>query len=170
MRKWNIISGLLILLSIVHSGIVTGQVAINNDGSPADNSAMLDIKSNGRGMLVPRMTTAQRNSIPTPAPGLLVYDNTTASFWYFNSIAWLELTGSVNMGWSLSGNSGTIAGTNFLGTSDAQDLVFKVNGIESGRIGHTGYLNTGLGYGVLYGNTTGANNTAIGYGSLGGNY
>lgn len=37
-------------------------------------------------------------------------------------------------GWSLSGNSGTNPSTNFIGTTDSVDLVFKTNNIESGRI------------------------------------
>ncbi|MBK6966740.1 MAG: hypothetical protein IPH20_23290 [Bacteroidales bacterium] len=52
-------------------------VAISTDASAPDNSAMLDVKSTNRGMLVPRMTTAQRTAIATPASGLLVFDNTT---------------------------------------------------------------------------------------------
>ena len=49
------------------------QVSINADNSPADNSAMLDVKSTSKGMLVPRMTIAQRNLISSPANGLLVF-------------------------------------------------------------------------------------------------
>jgi hypothetical protein len=37
-------------------------------------SAMLDIVSNNKGMLVPRMSTLQRNAIISPATGLLVFD------------------------------------------------------------------------------------------------
>jgi hypothetical protein len=49
------------------------QVAVNADGTQPDASAMLDVKSTTKGMLVPRMTTTQRNAIATPATGLLVY-------------------------------------------------------------------------------------------------
>ena len=49
------------------------QVGINT--SSPDNSAALDIVSTNKGVLIPRMTTAQRLAIATPTPGLLVYDN-----------------------------------------------------------------------------------------------
>ncbi len=49
------------------------QVGINNDNSSPDNSAMLDVKSTVRGMLVPRMTTIERDAISNPATGLLVF-------------------------------------------------------------------------------------------------
>ena len=38
-------------------------VAINTDGTIADNSALLDIKSNSKGILIPRLTTAQKTAI-----------------------------------------------------------------------------------------------------------
>ncbi len=45
------------------------QVAVNNDGSNADPSAILDVKSTSSGLLFPRMTEAQMNAIATPAAG-----------------------------------------------------------------------------------------------------
>lgn len=52
---------------------VHAQVAINTDGSTPDGSAMLDIKSTDKGVLLPRLTVSQRNAIPAPAEGLLIY-------------------------------------------------------------------------------------------------
>jgi len=75
----------------------TGQsVAINTDASLADPSAILDVKSSSKGMLVPRMTSAERTGILDPAVGLLVYDNETASFWYYKTVGWTELVGGGN--------------------------------------------------------------------------
>jgi trimeric autotransporter adhesin len=74
---------------------------------------------------------------------------------------------STNSGWSLTGNSGTTVGTNFIGTTDAQPLEFKVNGQKSGYIDYSSSLaNTSLGYQALSNNTTGLNNTALGYQAL----
>ena len=67
--------------------------------------------------------------------------------------------------WSLTGNSGTTAGTNFVGTTDAQDLVFKANNVEAGRISLS-LGNTSLGSTSLDSNITGTYNTAVGYKSL----
>jgi hypothetical protein len=80
----------ILLLGV--KALLAQSVAINNDGSAADNSALVDMKSTTKGMLAPRMTTAQRTAIVTPATGLLVFDNTTNTFWHYNGTAWLELT------------------------------------------------------------------------------
>lgn len=53
-----------------------------------DASAALDVTSTTQGMLVPRMSTAQRNAISSPARGLMVYDNTLNNFYFFNGSAW----------------------------------------------------------------------------------
>ena len=71
------------------------QVAINTDGSSAEPSAILDVKSSTLGLLIPRMTTSQRTSINSPANGLLVFDNNTESLWFYsnNASAWQEIGG-----------------------------------------------------------------------------
>ena len=48
-------------------------IAINEDGSAPSPSAILDIKSTNKGMLVPRLSQDQKNGIVTPANGLLVF-------------------------------------------------------------------------------------------------
>ena len=68
-------------------------------------------------------------------------------------------------GWGLTGNSGTTAGTNFIGTTDNVGLVFKVNSTLSGSIDIV-HHNTSLGYSTLAANLIGNNNTAIGYNAL----
>ena len=52
------------------------------------SSSILEINSTSKGLLIPRMTTAQRTAIATPAAGLQVYDTTTNSYWYYNGTAW----------------------------------------------------------------------------------
>ncbi|MEO5890424.1 MAG: hypothetical protein ABIQ31_09235 [Ferruginibacter sp.] len=83
-------------------------VGVNNDGTPPDPSALLDVKSNTKGVLVPRMTSAERTGIASPAIGLLVYDNETGSFWYYKALGWTELTGGSNgpgASWNTSGTN-----------------------------------------------------------------
>ena len=58
-------------------------------------------------------------------------------------LAWTTVSGG-GSGWGLTGNTGTTAGTNFIGTTDAQDLVFKTNGAEMGRLGQIGNAAFGL--------------------------
>ena len=94
-----------------------------------------------------------------------------------DSLAALIAAGS---GWSLTGNSGTTAGTNFWGTTDNVDPVFKRNNTFSGRIGssdtylgvsagalsHSGNSNTAIGASALAGITGASQNTAVGVASL----
>ncbi len=58
------------------------------------------------------------------------------------TLSWQTPTTSATA-WQLTGNSGTTAGTNFIGTTDAKDLVFKTNNTERIRINSTG--NVGIG-------------------------
>jgi hypothetical protein len=52
---------------------------------------MLDISSNSKGFLPPRMTTIQRTGISSPANGLMVFDTDTKTYWYFSN-TWKEIT------------------------------------------------------------------------------
>jgi hypothetical protein len=76
---------LFFLLLLALSISVSAQVGINTDGSVPDNSAMLDVKSTTKGLLVPRMTLAQRNAIPSPANGLMIYQTDNTPGFYYNS-------------------------------------------------------------------------------------
>jgi hypothetical protein len=70
------------------------QVAINTDGSTPDNSTMLDIKSNNLGLLIPRITNAARNQIPSPATGLLIYNSSDNHFNYYDGTYWQQVGSS----------------------------------------------------------------------------
>jgi len=61
-------------------------VAINANGNPAATTAILDISSNSKGILVPRMSSSDRNLIINPAQGLLVYDMDTRNFWFYDGV------------------------------------------------------------------------------------
>jgi len=81
------------LLFILNLGIVYSQVAINQDSSTPDTSAILDVKSTTKGMLFPRMTEAQRDSIGTPATGLMIYQtDETAGPYYYNGSTWMAIS------------------------------------------------------------------------------
>jgi hypothetical protein len=69
-------------------------LAVNTSGSAAHASAMLDVTSTTQGVLVPRMTAAQRTAIATPATGLLVYQtDATSGFYFYDGSSWTSLSG-----------------------------------------------------------------------------
>ncbi len=89
-------------------------MAINTDGSAANTSAMLDVKSTIKGLLMPRMTSAQRTAVASPANGLEVYDTDLNQFYYWNGTVWVAIANNSNY-WTLSGgniynNTGTNVG------------------------------------------------------------
>ncbi|MCB8998993.1 MAG: hypothetical protein H6540_02845 [Bacteroidales bacterium] len=79
------------IVFIVGFFAANAQVAINSDGSAANPSSMLDVSSTTKGLLPPRMSSAQRTAIPTPANGLIVYDTDSASYYIRNSTGWCQL-------------------------------------------------------------------------------
>lgn len=66
-------------------------IGINEDGSSPDVSAILDIKANDKGILVPRLNSTQMAGVSNPADGLLIYNTSTDSFWFFAGGSWGEL-------------------------------------------------------------------------------
>ncbi|NVO21242.1 MAG: tail fiber domain-containing protein [Bacteroidetes bacterium] len=165
MKTTLILLGALLILS----QYVKSQVAINTDGTAPDNSAGLDVKFTDKGFLPPRLMTSQRDAITSPATGLIIYNTTNNRLEYYSgySTGWTTLL-SPGSGWSLTGNSGTLDGTNFIGTTDNIPFNFKVNNNKAGRIDHI-LNNTFLGYQAANSNTTGNNNTAQGSAALGTN-
>lgn len=117
----------LFLLAIMLPSLLFAQsVGVNADGSPPDNTAMLDIKSNSKGLLIPRLTTAQRTAIVSPAIGLTVFDTDTYSNWIFRGDVngnWVELLHSLDKHWNRTGTNifTTNTGNVGIGTSTPAD-------------------------------------------------
>ncbi len=100
------------LLSLLTGIIVTfsfaQNVGINADGSLPNSSAMLDVKSINKGMLIPRVAltgTADVTTIPSPATSLMVYNTLAAGtgttavvpgYYYWNGTAWVRLVESTS--------------------------------------------------------------------------
>jgi hypothetical protein len=103
----------------------------------ANTSALLHLESTTKGFLIPRMSDAQMWAISSPYTSDIVFNTTYTNFYYYNGTIWTPLLGS---GWSLTGDAGTVASTNFLGTKDAVDLVQKTNNTEHLRVLSTGEL------------------------------
>jgi hypothetical protein len=142
MKKSLLISLFVLFLLVCSSGYVAAQsVAINNDGSVANASAILDIKSVNKGLLIPRMSSAQRTAISSPAEGLKVFDTDTRSFWYYNGTGWLQLaTGSPTNFWSQNGTSifNTNPGNIGIGTNNPLSVLALQTPLNTVGFTHTG--------------------------------
>lgn len=67
------------------------QVAISQTPVTPHASAVLDLVSTTKGMLVPRMPAASRLAIPSPANGLLLYDTDSAAFFFRKGFSWIRI-------------------------------------------------------------------------------
>ncbi|MBE0640171.1 MAG: hypothetical protein IH598_16780 [Bacteroidales bacterium] len=96
---------LLAALLMAACSSVWPQVAINMDESPAHGSAMLDVTSTERGVLIPRMTTAQMLGIQSPAPGLSLYNTDSNNYSFWNGAQWITLGSGFDTDWYINGNN-----------------------------------------------------------------
>lgn len=125
-----------------------------------------------------------RDTFPAKYPTIILHTNGKYYRTEGNSTVW-KLFGE---DWSLTGNTGTVAGTNFIGTKDAVDWVIKTNNTERARVTSSGTAtfikdalvnnltigrgnsgisdNSCIGFQALSSNTTGVSTTSIGYQSL----
>lgn len=133
-------------------------VGISATGATPHASSILDLNTgntytspNGKGLLIPNIALTgilDAATVNSPATSLLVYNTASVNtgtlavspgYYYWDGVKWVRFsTGAISpTWWSLTGNGGTSAGSNFVGTTDAQDLVFKTNNTENLRILNT---------------------------------
>ena len=86
----------LILLLCLNSALFGQSVGINNP--QPDPSAILDILSTNKGILIPRISATQRDAIPNPAQGLLVFIMDDTSFHFFSGTRWQSLRSPISGG------------------------------------------------------------------------
>jgi hypothetical protein len=125
-------------------GLCISQVGIGT----INPAAALDVESTTNGFLAPRVSlTSTLISAPIINPqggllpaGTMVYNTNTVAdvtpgYYYWNGTIWVRMVGgTVSNDWSLTGNAGTSAGTNFLGTTDARDLRIKTGNTDRWNI------------------------------------
>lgn len=67
----------------------TDGILIDYVGTTRDNSAVLDVRSSNQGVMVPRLTEAQRDAIAAPATSLMIYQtDNNPGYYYYDGSAW----------------------------------------------------------------------------------
>ena len=129
-------------------------MGIESTSITPDASAMLEVRATNKGLLIPQVALTGVNDatpISSPATSLLVYNTGTGGLspagYYYHAATpaapnWVKLQ-TTKESWLLTGNAGTNPATNFLGTTDAQHLVFRTNNLERMRITSSGYVGIG---------------------------
>lgn len=140
-------------------------------------SASLDITSTTKGLLIPRMTTAQRIAIASPVKGLLVYDTDANALYHYNGSAWAAVAGSSSFSLPYAGsvasaspafNIANTGGGEAITASSSSSFTAAIEGSGNGTGGYGVVGNSASlsGYGIYGLNTTG---TAVyGFSSGGG--
>lgn len=109
--KFIILSAIFLMIE----SVAIAQVAINSNGAPANSSAMLDITSTNKGILIPRV--ADTTSVSAPAVGLLIYrTNSPQGFFYYNGQKWQKI------GVEGSSGSGSSGGTYYVDLTTNQTI------------------------------------------------
>lgn len=130
---------ILFIIALFSIQLMNSQVGIGT--TVIENGVELQIESNNRGLLVPRValtsTVLAAPIGPVPiATGILIYNTATSGigitsvtpgFYYWSGTEWIALKSAAGQNWSLTGNSGTSPGTQYLGTSDNQNLQIRTN-------------------------------------------
>lgn len=144
----------------------TGGITIG--AGSLDPSAALQIHSNTQGLIIPRLTTAERNAIANPANGLMIFNLTTGHINYHKTTGgWQELTQAqpfpeIPNAWLANGNMDAPANA-VLGTFNDVPLRLRVFDQRAGMLGFDTEANTFLGY--ASGNHTQANQANTGFGT-----
>jgi hypothetical protein len=145
---------LVILISIAGNRVNAQSMGISNSAITADASSILELRTTTKGLLIPRMTTTERDAISSPATGLMVYNTTTSKFNFYNGSSWLVLfAGSTGVN-SITGTTNriTIGGT-------AADPTIDISSSYAGQSSITTLGTIGIGtwngstIGLAYGGT-----------------
>jgi len=84
----NLVKVALLFTLLFSSQLTAQKLTVKEDATPIDGSAIAEFQSDSKGILIPRMSSTEREDINDPATGLMVFDTTTESFWFYSSTGW----------------------------------------------------------------------------------
>jgi hypothetical protein len=161
----------LIYLITLFTGVIQAQVGIGTTtpNGALDVNSTLPSPSTQRAGLVPPIVALSATDVTTttttgvniinpatngvPLTGTIVYNTNTSTaganqvtpgYYFYNGSLWEKLNSSTSGNWSLTGNTGTNPATNFIGTTDNQNLQFRTNNTNRVAISSTGNLGIGI--------------------------
>ncbi len=178
MKKLPGITAKQLVLAILMAITVTGfsQVSVNTTGEKADSSAILDVNSSTKGVLIPRMNSSQMADVSNPADGLMIYNTDDNAFYFYDENQWKKI-GEAAKVWDTTGNYIYTYDSVGIGTANPQAPLTVKGRISQTGVGKSVYLgkgagiknnassglyNVGIGYNALTNNVSGKNNVAIG--------
>ena len=137
-----------ILLTLALTASVLGsafaQIKLGDNPGNLNPNALLELESSSKGLLLPRMTTAQAATMSAPPDGMMIFNTDSTCICVRRSGLWRSLCAEGDGApWSTTGNSNTNPNSNFLGTKDNQSLVFRTNNAEVMRILTNGSVGIG---------------------------
>lgn len=156
------ISPFVLLLCLSYFTHAQQGVAINQNGSTPAPSAMLDISADSKGLLIPRMTSVQKNAIASPATGLLIYQTDgTRGLWEFNGTTWVIIASEIQKITEAGSTGYRFLGIdpNNFGNIGDNAIDFSFSELPSTTRGATGQYSIALGRNVI---ASGSNSVAIG--------
>lgn len=112
------------------------QLKLGGNNTIIRGDAILELESGRKGLLLPRVTTMALSAQPldTAAQGMLVYNVTDNKIYIRSNGSWKSMPDADSQGWGLTGNSSVNPALHYLGTTNAQPLIFKTNSAEAARI------------------------------------
>lgn len=127
----NTIKTLMILLAAIigwSTGLQAQGVAINEADAAPDASAILDVSSTTKGLLLPRMTSSERTAVSSPAKGLLVYDTNHNALFHYNGQGWQQLSAVATGSQDTDVPDNPYIGQLYLDTADEKLFIYVSSG------------------------------------------
>jgi trimeric autotransporter adhesin len=179
---------LAIIAATLCINYANAQMKLGSNPTTTNANALLELETTNKGLLLPRIALANVSS-PTPLTahiaGMTVFNTAnngivSPGFYCNDGAMWIKMsTITPSSVWSLTGNLGTTTASNFIGTTDNVDVLFRRNNIKAALLSQsntifgvnsstltTGNYNVAIGAISNRDNVLGSENVTVGYGTM----